>query len=153
MTLLICDLLQTFLLLKCCVSECFVINCGKVWLLYHISCLTPPVSCLTSLVSRLLFHVSCLMSPVSGLLSHVSCLMYPVSRLLSDLSCHMSPVSSLLSHVSCLMSPVSFTTVNWWRSWLGGVQVLGRLHNSTTDRSNNRILPGCRSSFCRFCTV
>ena len=101
----------------------------------HASCLLSYVSCLTSLVSRLLPHVSCLRSLVSRLLPHVSCLTSPVSRLLSDLSCHMSPVSSLLSHVSCLMSPVSFTTVNWWRSWLGGFKSwVGYIIRQPTDR-------------------
>ena len=105
------------------------------YLMSHASCLLSHVSCLTSLVSRLLPHVSCLRSLVSRLLPHVSCLTSPVSRLLSDLSCHMSPVSSLLSHVSCLMSPVSFTTVNWWRSWLGGFKSwVGYIIRQPTDR-------------------
>ena len=105
------------------------------YLMSHASRLLSHVSCLTSLVSRLLPHVSCLRSLVSRLLPHVSCLTSPVSRLLSDLSCHMSPVSSLLSHVSCLMSPVSFTTVNWWRSWLGGFKSwVGYIIRQPTDR-------------------
>ena len=106
-TLFLCDLSQTFLLLKCCVSVCFVVNCRKngfcimspvSCILYYVSCLTLPVSSLTSPVSRLL-------SLVSHLLSHVSCPSAP-SRLLSHVSCLKSLVSRLLSHVSCLMSPV-----------------------------------------------
>ena len=72
-----CDSLRTLFLcdlsLMCCVSKCFVADCGKngscllyhissmksLWwcLLYHVSCLLSHISSLTSLVSRLLSHV------------------------------------------------------------------------------------------------
>ena len=126
----VCDLSQTFLLLKWCVSECFVVNCRKEWLqslvslsfvscllspkfvsfsclLSHASCLPPPISCLMPPVSRLLSHIFCLTSPVSCLLSQIFCLTAPVSWLLSLISCLTSPVSCLLSTVSCLRSPNS----------------------------------------------
>ena len=118
------------------------------YLMSHASCLLSHVSCLTSLVSRLLPHVSCLRSLVSRLLPHVSCLTSPIWSLLSHVSCLISPVTCLLSHVSRLLYYSELVA-----QLVGGVQVLGRLHNSTTDRSNNRILPGCRSSFCRFCCI
>ena len=108
-----CYLSITFL--KCCVSECIVMNCGKRMApvscimshiscyMSHVSCLKPPVSCITSPIS-LVSPVSCLTSPVSHIPSHIS-----VSGLLSQVSCLKFPVScDLLSHVSCLTSPVSF---------------------------------------------
>ena len=130
-----CYLSITFL--KCCVSECIVMNCGKRMapvscIMSHISCYMSHVSCLKhhvsyffsisclmSYVSCLTYPVShlCLRSPVSSLLSQVSCLMWsPVSRLLSHvsiscllphLSCLLSHGSSLIFHISCLTSPVS----------------------------------------------
>ena len=83
----VCDLSHTFLLLKCCVSECFVV------ILYHASCLPPPVSCLTTPVSRLL-------SPVSRLLSHMSCLTSPVSRLTSAINAWMCAEKPKLSAIN-----------------------------------------------------
>ena len=125
----VCDRSQTFLLLKCCVSKCFVINFGNYGscLLYHVSsnlspvsrllshasCLMPPVSCLLSTVSRLLSHISCLLSHVCCFKSPVSSLMSPVSCLLSNISYLKSPDPRLLSHISCLTCPVSRLLSHW----------------------------------------
>ena len=59
----VCDGSQTFLLLKCCVSECVGVNCGK-----NGSCLLYHFSSVMSLLSCLLYHVSCIVSPVSCIL-------------------------------------------------------------------------------------
>ena len=107
-----------------------------------VSCIISHVSRLLSPVSRLLSHVSCFTSPASCLLSQVSCLTSPASCILSHVSRLTSPIWSLLSHVSCLISPVtcllshvSFTTVNWWRSWLGGFKSwVGYIIRQPTDR-------------------
>ena len=54
----VCDLSQMFLLLKCCVSECF-------WLIAESMA---PVSCIMSLLWCFLYHVSCFMvsRPIAG---------------------------------------------------------------------------------------
>ena len=54
----VCDLSQTFLLLKCCVSECF-------WLIAESMA---PVSCIMYLLWCFLYHVSCFMvsRPIAG---------------------------------------------------------------------------------------
>ena len=65
----------------------------------HVSCLTSPVSCLTSYVLHLMSHISC---PTS----HISCLTYTVSHLLSRVSRLTSPVSNFLSQASWITSHV-----------------------------------------------
>ena len=110
-TLFLCDLTQTFLLLKCYVSECFVINCGK-----NGSCLSYHFPSMMSLVSCLLFHVSCLMYPVSWILSHASCLQSHISCLTSPVSCILAHASCLKSHFSCLTSHVSCLLAHVYRA-------------------------------------